>query len=98
MLTILICDMYHSSKDKQIVEQKMRRPNTNIALNAELQNELEAIRKEMFSILDFDSVPFNRPIKGKEEEAKRFNEKIVAFNEKLVAAGAGAMAICAFTI
>lgn len=76
----------------------MRRPNTNIALNAELQSELEALRKEMVDILDFDSVPFNRPIKGKEEEAKRFNEKIVAFNEKLVAAGAGAMAIRAFTI
>lgn len=76
----------------------MRRPNTNIALNAELQSELEAIRKEMVEILDFDSVPFNRPLKGKEEEAKRFNEKIMAFNEKLVAAGAGAMAIRAFTI
>lgn len=76
----------------------MRRPNTNIALNAELQNELEAIRKEMYAILDFNSMPFNRPIKGKEEEAKRFNEKIAAFNEKLVAAGAGAMAIRAFTI
>ena len=76
----------------------MRRPNTNITLTAELQSELDAIRKEMFSILDFDSVPFNRPLKGKEEEAKRFNEKIAAFNEKLVAAGAGAFAIRAFTI
>lgn len=76
----------------------MRRPNTNIALNAELQSELEAIRKEMYAILDFDSMPFNRPIKGKEEEAKRFNEKVAAFNEKLAAAGAGAMAIRAFTI
>lgn len=76
----------------------MRRPTCKTALNAELQSELEAIRKEMYAILDFDSMPFNRPIKGKEEEAKRFNEKVAAFNEKLAAAGAGAMAIRAFTI